>query len=473
MKLRAQHASRDLAFTVALAFVALVPRLFVAIAWPEEPVWDGHYYHFGAERIAEGFGYSEDVVVAGRRVTKPWAHYPVGYSAWLALFYKVFGSGLLVAPLVNALVGTALVVLVHRIARYSLSAARARIAGGLAALHPGLIVYSAVVMNELLTALLILAAFWLALRGQARLRWLLGAGLVLGFGILVRPTTLLVAPLLPWVLPGSLRQRVARAAAVSAVAVLAALPWTLRNCAVMDGCAFVSTNGGWNLAIGALTKTGRFTVLRAQDGCPVVTGQVQQDRCWAAVGRAAILEAPGRWLSLMPLKLSQTYDHESFAIEYLREAKPRDWPEPRRVAGRELLTAAHRWLLVIASFALVGCPPWGRRRDVWTQACLSAALGMLALHAFSDDAHPFFWIAVAIPLVAVLPLPGRPNWGAAEWFSAGLLFLTSVTHAVFFGDDRYHLVVTPTLCVLAAAAFRRVMPRGLQPETPRALTPGG
>jgi hypothetical protein len=26
---------------------------------------------------------------------------------------------------------------------------------------------------------------------------------------------------------------------------------------------------------------------------------------------------------------------------------------------------------------------------------------------------------------------------------------------VFFGDDRYHLAVSPVLCLLAAAAFRR------------------
>jgi hypothetical protein len=30
-----------------------------------------------------------------------------------------------------------------------------------------------------------------------------------------------------------------------------------------------------------------------------------------------------------------------------------------------------------------------------------------------------------------------------------------VTHAVFFGEDRYHMVVTPVLCILAAGAFRR------------------
>ena len=31
-------------YTAAVVLVALLPRLYVAIAWSKEPVWDGHYY---------------------------------------------------------------------------------------------------------------------------------------------------------------------------------------------------------------------------------------------------------------------------------------------------------------------------------------------------------------------------------------------------------------------------------------------
>ena len=31
----------------------------------------------------------------------------------------------------------------------------------------------------------------------------------------------------------------------------------------------------------------------------------------------------------------------------------------------------------------------------------------------------------------------------------------AATHAVFFGEDRYHVVVTPALCILAACALKR------------------
>jgi 4-amino-4-deoxy-L-arabinose transferase-like glycosyltransferase len=454
----------DIAFTIAVAVVALLPRIYVAIAWSREPVWDGHYYHFGAERIAQGLGYSEDVIIGGLPVWKPWCHYPVGYSALLGLAYRVFGNGLLVAPVLNALTGTLLVVVVHRLGLRFLSDNRARVAAGLAAVHPGLIAYSAVVMTEITAALLIALAaavhLWLSERiPNERGRWAgtaLGA-VVLGLGVLVRPSTLVVAPLLG-LLENKLGWRsLLRALGATAIAVVVVLPWTVRNCRVMDGCALVSTNGGWNLAIGSLFDSGRFESLHASDGCPVVTGQVQQDRCWAKVGEERILAAPGHWLSLVPRKLGHTWDHESFAIEYVREANPAMWPEDRRVAGRQLMTTFHRLLLIAGAF---GVAAWlgFRERDMKksiAQWGLVLVIVVLAAWATIADHHPFYFLAVLVPVAGLLPLPGRPPLGRVGRYVLGVVASTSLIHAVFFGDDRYHLVTSWAFCLLAAAMFRR------------------
>ena len=452
---------RDSAFTIAVFVVALLPRLFVAIAWAKEPVWDGHYYHFGAERIARGLGYSEDVISHGLNLWKPWVHYPVGYSALLGFFYRIFGAELVVAPVVNALTGALLAVVVHRVARYYASRDRARVAAGLTALHPGLIAYSAAVMTEPLAALLLLGAGLAALHFRGRWQAILYAGVLLGLASLVRPASLAAAPLLILTQPRPLLQAGLRALAIGAVALLVVLPWTLRNCARLDGCALVSTNGGWNLAIGALTETGRFQTLHGSDGCPIVTGQVQQDRCWGEVGRAKIAADPGHWLGLAPLKLGQTFDHESFAIEYLHEADPDSWPEPRRVAARELLTAFHRALLVLAALSVVAWPRWdaARRAPFFVQSALAVLVIGLGVYAALDDNHPFYLLAVLAPLIAALPmLPGAPKQGPAGSYLLVLIAATALTHVVFFGEDRYHLVVSPVLCILAAAALRLQTP---------------
>ncbi len=440
----------------ALLFVgALAPRLAVGLLSKAEPVWDGHYYDFAARRIAEGHGYSDDLMVEGRLIWHPWCHYPVGYSAFLAAFYRLFGHGQAVAVAANALVGAALAVVTWAVARHSMTAGRARIAGLVVALHPGMILYGALTMTEPLAALLTMTAFLLALGSRPSPTGIALGALGLGVAALVRPQALLCVPFLgllvvaaPW------QKRLLAGAAACAIALVPVLPWTVRNCRVMDGCALVSTNGGWNLAIGAFPRaTGRFETLRSSDGCREVTGQVQQDRCWFAYGVQQIRARPLWWLSLVPAKLGYTFDHESFAVEYLHEARPDAWPEPRRQALRDLTTSAHRLLVAVAALGCVAYPVMRRRRGEMAQGALLLTAAALVLWAIMAD-RPTFWpLAVFVAVVPWLPIPGRPEFPPAMALGASLLATTIVTHAVFFGEDRYHVVVTPVLALFAAYAL--------------------
>lgn len=450
-----REARSDWAFTFVIAVLALLPRLYVALVWAKEPVWDGHYYHYGAMRIAEGLGYSEDVIRNGLRIWKPWTHYPVGYSAFLAVFYAILGPHNWVAPLVNAVVGSGLVVAISRLGRLSLGLWRGRLAAVITALHPGLIAYSAVVMTEPFAGFLVVLAATFVVRAPLRKSTLLLAGATLALAVLVRPSSILATPLLIALFPFPFWRAVARTAIVGALCILFVLPWTLRNCRKMDGCAFVSTNAGWNLAIGALTENGRFRTLRAADGCPVVTGQVQQDRCWWNVGLQVIKRNPAHFLAMAPRKLAQTFDHESFVIEYLHEADPVAWPEPLRRQARYWLSASHRALIVAVLFCVTAAVSWRRYKSLafGVQALLTAALLSAVAAVVTSDEHPYYWLVIATCTLFWLPLPGRPRHPGALVFSVGFIALTALTHVVFFGDDRYHMVVTPLLCLCAAAAF--------------------
>ncbi len=463
-------------FGAILFVVALVPRLWAALAFAGEPVWDGHYYDFGARRIAQGLGYSDDLSIGGQLVWHPWCHYPVGYSAFLAAFYRVFGASHAVAAVANALVGASLAVVTWALAAHALSRTRARVAGAIVALHPGLVLYAALVMSEPLAVLLTLLGFWVAVRERDVRRGIVLGGLVLGVAALVRPQALLCAPFLGLLAlrtprakdAGPVEARVgtratrstARAALLGAAvacgcALVPVLPWTARNCAVMDGCALVSTNAGWNLAIGAFPRaTGRFETLRSSDGCREVTGQVQQDRCWLHYGLDQIAAAPWRWLGLVPAKLGYTFDHESFEVEYLHEARPDVWPEARRVQARAMTTLSHRLLLAASALGCIAFPSPRRPRGRATQGALLVAAGGLVALAFAVD-NPTFWpIAVFVSAIPWLPLPGRPEVPPALQLGVALMATTVVTHAVFFGEDRYHVVVIPVLAMLAAAALR-------------------
>ena len=461
----------DALFALGLFTIAFALRLAAARWLAAEPVWDGHYYDFGARRIASGFGYADEVTRDGYPMWHPWCHYPVGYSGFLAAFYKLFGPGRGVAHVANALVGALLAVVTFLLGREAVSPGRAKVAGALVALHPGLVLYGALLMTEPLSALLVLGAFLVTIKvAQTERGGALGAvaagALLLGLAVLVRPQALLCAPFLalgakraeasqaPW----RRAWRVAASAVVACVVtLLPVLPWTARNCRVMDGCALVSTNAGWNLAIGAFPRaTGRFETLRSEDGCRDVSGQVQQDRCWLEYGLASIRRAPGRWLALVPTKLAFTFDHESFAVEYLREARPAAWPEERRVSWRGLTTGFHRLLVAASPLAFVALGGLGGlgRRARFAQLAILSALMVVACVGLAADAPTFWPLVVVACLLPWLPIPGRPDGPPALLMSASLLMTTVLTHAIFFGEDRYHMVATPVLCLLAAAALR-------------------
>lgn len=470
-------------FVFGLFAIALGLRLHAARTLAGEPVWDGHYYDFGARHIASGFGYADEVMRDGHPVWHPWCHYPVGYSAYLAAFYKLFGTSRAVAHFANALAGGLLPVVTYLLGREALSPRRAKLAGVLVALHPGLVLYGALLMTEVLSALLALGAFYVTLRvarGGRPMAGIAAGAVVLGIGALVRPQALLCAPFLALVTvraaststgasTGARWRRFAGGVALACVvALVPVLPWTARNCRVMDGCALVSTNAGWNLAIGAFPRaTGRFETLRSEDGCREVTGQVQQDRCWLEYGIAHIAKSPGRWLALVPAKLAFTFDHESFAVEYLHEARPAAWPDARRVLVRGLLTGVHRVFVAASALAFVALAlPRRRRGDsaekrepreqraVVVQTALLGALAVAAYAAFAAGTPAFWPIVLVACVLPWLPLPGRPASHPALLMAVSLLATTALAHAIFFGEDRYHMVATPVLCLLAAAALR-------------------
>lgn len=455
--------ARDAAFALGLFALSFALRAAVVLAFNVEPTWDGQFYHRGAVSISEGLGYSEPALIGGQPGRAPWSHYPVGYSAFIGAAYAVFGAGLSVAPLVNAFVGALTAVLAFAFAFDLLGRRRARIAGVLVGLHPGLTMYCALVMTEPLAGFLVLLTGYLAWRVGHR-RWGLAAcGVALALSAFVRPQSLLAAPLLLLLFRGPWLRRLGQTAVAGALGLSLIAPWSIRNCLVLDGCALISTNGGWNLAISALSETGRFRPLTAADGCVGVDGPVAQDRCWAERGVAAIRADVGAWLSRVPDKLRHTYNHESFAIAYLAEADPATWERDHTWRVMNVMTSLHHALMLVAAFGTVSRFPLRRWREHWGQLAILASIAVLALYALSLPERPLFWIGVLIPAFGLLRLPGAPPLNAGLSYLFGLLALTSLTHMIFFGDDRYHLAISPALCILAAAAFRR--PARLSPFT--------
>jgi hypothetical protein len=444
-----------------LVVVVLAARRF-------PPADDGSFYHTVAARIAAGAGYTwawPDGAVTHA------AHYPVGYPALLGAAYWVLGVAPWVGMLLNALLGAFLVLGVHHVALSFTSLARARLAALAVALHPTLLLYTAALMTEAAAAavlvLLTAAALWIGSTSRASwwrpLLGLFGAGLVL-----IRPQLLPVLAVLGavavWLPTGAassraLLMRLRGALEVLVIAIACCLPWTLRNCKKMDGCVFVSANGGWNLLIGTLPEgKGSFAPIAGETvpaECREVFGEAGKDRCFGRAGARRIREAPGRWLSLVPQKLGQLFNHGAVASSYLHTSNAGLVTERVKLAIAAIETLYSRLLLLGATLGLVRSA--GRRVERWLG--LAAAGLTLSPWGFLAQIAVFSCLLAGSSRSWLLGVP-RQDAGPFRFIAASLLGLCLVTHMVFFGAARYALVWLPWLAWLMVLPGRAPRPAG-------------
>jgi hypothetical protein len=444
---RAARAQVAWLFALSLALRMLV---VAGAAGRFPPADDGTFYHAVAVRIAQGQGYTwawPDGVVTYA------AHYPVGYPALLGLSFALLGPSPLSAMLLNALLGALLVVGVHGVTLRVSSLPRARLAGLAVALHPTLILYTAAVMTEAAAAavLVLLASYALFVRARpSRIVWRLPLGLGGALLLLLRPQMLPMLPVLgavAMVVPADasarkeLGLRLRGACEVLLLALACCAPWTARNCSKMDGCVFVSANGGWNLLIGTLAEgQGSFAPIAGPTvppECRNVFGEAGKDRCFGRAGLRRIQAAPLEWLALAPLKLGQLFNHNAVASSYLQTSNPSLVSDRARTAISTLETLYSRLLLLAASVALLRAA----RARVGRVAALAAALFTLT---------PWGALAQLSLLGALLAERPGPGRRPLRFMAVSLLGLCVVTHVVFFGAARYALVWLPWLACLLA-----------------------
>jgi hypothetical protein len=433
---------------VAAALLGLGVRV-ATVLWASPrfpPAEDGHFYHIVAGRIARGLGYTwswPDGAVTYA------AHYPVGYPALIGAVYVVFGEHLAAAMALNAVLGAVATFAVHRVAASSATRAGAALAALAFALHPGLVLYTPALMTEGVTAALLAVAAWLVVRARERGRsgTVLALALVLGVATLVRPQSLLLAPVYGFLArKEGAGPRALAAVLVTAGAVAVCLPWTLRNCSRMHACALVSVNAGWNLFIGAAPgATGSWVPLETLGvpaECRTVWDEAAKDACFLRAGVRAVADAPLHWLALAPKKIADTFDYAGAAGFYLHSSNAEAFGDHAKFVLGVMETLWQRLIVLAALVAVARAPgPRGRPRRIVTGG---SAPWLIVRSA---------WIA-HIGLVVAAGLLGRKLVDRPVVALAGsTVLLTALTHAAFFGAGRYSLVCFPVLAALAGSAL--------------------
>ena len=214
------------------------------------PMSDQLWYFERAVGLLNGKGYAVQ--------SQPTAFWPVGYPAFLAGLFAVFGPDIEVAKAANLVLSAVAMAFVYRISRRATgSEAAAKAALVLAVLYPTLIFYTELLYSELLFMALLLAGIDLLLgASEQRRRWVAvaAAGVCFGLASLVKTQGLLLPALL---VGGALvlrrigiRQAVLTGLVAYAACLAVITPWTMRNWAVLGQPVLISTNGGFNLYMG-------------------------------------------------------------------------------------------------------------------------------------------------------------------------------------------------------------------------------
>jgi hypothetical protein len=214
---------------------------------------------------------------------------------------------------------------------------------------------------------------------------------------------------------------------------------------------FVSANGGWNLFIGSAPEGEGHFIPIDTIGVPVecreVFGEADKDRCFGRAGLRRIVERPGVWLGLVPLKLMRTFEYAGAAGYYLHASNPAAFDDESKVRLGAVETVYQRAVVLLA---VIGAARSLRRRYP------RAGLYFLVLGA-TGALLPVSFVSYLTLVLAALLAGARAFEAPALVAQAAVVGTTALTHAIFFGEGRYGLVVFP---LVAAAAGLFALPPG-------------
>ena len=414
-----ERRSRTLLGLVLAVGLAVRLAWVLAAAWRPRTLHDPGLYLILSEQLSRGHGYTYPGADGG--VT---AYYPPGYPAvlavvqWLARLLPGEVSPFGVAIAFNVVLSMLTLWLLFELGRRLVSVPVGLIAATVFAFWPNIVVHTGLVMTETLFLFLFVLMLLLALAtpevARAPGRWrLLTVGLLFGMVVLVRPTSLVIAPvfLVLWWRAGA-AVALRRATLVGAGLLVLVVPWTVRNAVSMDTPVLISTNFGDNLCIGHRPHaTGAYAL---PDYCfPEQGGErpaYETRRQSTAVRRALdhIGEDPLVVLTKMPAKLRFTLDRDTDGLWTATDFGARPLWSPRRFEDAKWVNDIYYYAVgvvgLIGMVLLLRQPDAGRRRSFLV---LTAVIQLVPpLLTFGDPRfkvplYPALAIGVGVALTAL------------------------------------------------------------------------
>lgn len=395
---------------IIAVLVAFILRTAYVLALPYRPCKDFAVYHEAGLTMARFWTLG---IAAGQDGGTFRCFFPPGQIFSLGVLYHLFDNGVLAAQILNVLYGTLTVAGVWYLAGKMFGWRAAAVAAMLAAVMPSAIFGCALIGAEVPEAFWMVAAlcFYVGAvetRHSKPAAWL--CGMLLGVASLIRPTFVLLA--IPISLHMFALARHRRKAAVCGVLMLAGLavvvgPWTYRNYRVTGGFILISSNGGGNLySANNDHAKGDYTASAWQ----YVYDNGPNDLALQHVG----FRMAKRWIVSHPLKFA-TLAVKKFALFWVTDKDMAWWamtqPSQQYPAlgvptAVSLLAEGSSSGFYVVGFLMATAGLWRRRGDLLQHRA---------------------WMVI-VPI---------------------FLYFTAL-HMVFEAQAKYHFMLMPLLCVLAA-----------------------
>ena len=220
--------------------IGLIIRLSFVTSFPVFQFSDALMYWGLAERIANFGEYSSGGV--------PYAYRPPGLPLLLAGPIAIFGAQGWIPPAFNLSIYIASSLVLYRAAVALAGPVSGFVAVALFALFPGNIAVGSLALTEPVALLLLLCGFWAIINMEKRSSAIF-VGLAFGYAALVRPTFLMLGPILVVFTLLQLfekRRHLRQGALATVVFVLVLTPWVYRNYEQLGSFVPGSTMGGVN-----------------------------------------------------------------------------------------------------------------------------------------------------------------------------------------------------------------------------------
>ena len=304
-------SERLLAFILIAAVLIRIPvAIYMGDQVTELPgIQDQVSYDALARSLLEGRGYSfTENWYPFTKANTPTSHWSFLYPLYLAGLYAITGYHPLIARLIQAILGGALLCfLVYKIGRRVVNEETGLVGASLAAVYGYFIYYNAALMTETFFIVLILLALFLGIElkeNPTLMKWV-GLGFSLGLAALLRQTVLLFVPFLLFWLFMELRGRSTRwwhFALPVVIILLVIMPWTVRNYHVYREFLLLNSNAGYALFASNNPNLGtdwrnELVVVPVPDGFQG-QNEADLDRALTRKGIEYILSNPERYLWL-------------------------------------------------------------------------------------------------------------------------------------------------------------------------------